>query len=200
MKAFPELCEKLAALPYGTGDAFVDRDAIDLARTVAGRLFSVALYRYAATQGDWLVGRADAAAVKAAGERCTAILTALRDILALHDDYSMNASLDKLRSIHPINPYFAQALKGNAENGYCRTYIYELFNDYYLPQLALYTKWVDERVAGGDVKSPMKPAKPLPMKEIVDAFYAKPLAEMARPAAHARQAFAEAIKEITAER
>ena len=197
MKALPDLCSKLAGLPYGTGDAFVDRDAIDLARTVAGRVFSVALYRYAAAQGDWLAGQADAAAVKAAGERCTAILTALRDILSLHDDYSMNVSMAKLQATHPVNPCFEQALKGNAENGYCRTYIYELFNDYYLPQLAFYTGWVDARLASGDTKTIMKPAKALPMQAVVDGFYAKPLAEMAPSAAHTRQAFAAAIRELT---
>ncbi len=182
MKTVSSLCRALAELPFGTGDAFVDRDAIDLARTVAGRVFSYALYRYAITQNDWLRGKADAAAVTAAGGRCAAILTALRDILALHDDYSMNVSMSKLQAIHPVNPCFEQALKGNAENGYCRSYIYELCNDYYLPQLALYTCWVEERVASGDTKSPMKPAKALPMKSSVNAFYAKPLAEMAAPA------------------
>ena len=133
MKTVPPLCRTLAELPFGTGDAFVDRDVIDLARTVAGRVFSYALYRFTAAQDDWLRGKTDAAAVKAAGERCTSILTALRDILALHDDYSMNASMAKLQAVHAVNPCFEQALKGNAENGYCRTYIYELFNDYYLP-------------------------------------------------------------------
>ena len=198
VKAFPALCTKLAALPYGTGDAFVDRDAIDLARTAAGRAFSVALYRYAAAQGDWLAGRADAAAVNAAGGRCTAVLTALRDILALHDDYSMNASMAKLQAVHPVNPCFEQALKGNAENGYCRTYIYELFDDYYLPQWALYTKWVESRVTGGDAKSPMKPAAPLPMKEVVDAFYAKPLAEMAGPhAPRTRDAYRSVVERLS---
>jgi hypothetical protein len=194
-----ELCSKLAALPFGTGDAFVDRDAVDLARTVAGRLFSVALYRYASAQDDWLSGRCDAAAVQAAGGRCMAILTALRDILALHDDYSMNASMAKLQAVHPVNSCFEQALKGNAENGYCRTYIYELFNDYYLPQLALYTKWVDERITSGDTQSPMKPAKPLPMKEVVDAFYAKPLAEMAPHAARTREAYRTTLLRLAAD-
>ena len=179
MKAVPALCRTLAELPYATGNAPADRDAIDLARTVAGRTFSYALYRYVIAQGEWAQGKADAEAVKAAGGRCTAILTALRDILALHDDYSMNVSLARLQAIHPINPCFEQALKGNAENGYCRTYIYELCNECYLPQLALYTKWADDRVAGGDRKSPMKPAPPLPMGAVTDAFYAKPLADMA---------------------
>jgi hypothetical protein len=186
MSALPDLFSKLAGLPYGTGDAFVDRDAIDLARTVAGRVFSYALYRYAVAQGDWLRGKVDAADVKAAGERCASILKALRDILALHDDYSMNVSLSKLQTIQPVNPCFEQALKGNAENGYCRTYIYELFNDYYLPQLALYTRWVDERVASGEAKGPLRPAKPLPMQAVVDGFYAKPLAEMAPRVSHTR--------------
>ena len=196
MKGVSALCRTLAGLPYGTGDAFVDRDAIDLARTVAGRTFSYALYRYAAAQGGWLQGKADAAAFTAAGERCMSILTALRDILALHDDYSMSASLSKLQAVCPVHPCFEQALKGNAENGYCRSYIYELFNDYYLPQLALYTRWAAERVAGGDVKSPMKPAKPLPMQTVVDGFYAKPLVEMAPPATRTRAAYREILKRL----
>ena len=198
MKDCTALCVKLSALPYGTGNAFVDRDAIDLARTVAGRVFSFALYRYVIAQNDWHQGKADATDVKAAGARCTSILTALRDILALHDDYSMNVSMAKLQAIRPVNPCFEQALKGNAENGYCRTYIYELFNDYYLPQLALYTGWVGERVAGGDTKSPMKPAKPLPMQAIVDAFYAKPLAEMGSQAhpPRTREVYREVLKRL----
>ena len=193
----PGLCRALAELPYGTGNAFVDRDAIDLARTVAGRIFSYGINRYVIAQSDWQQGKADAAAVKAAGARCTAALNALRDILALHEDFSLNRSLAKLQAIHPVNPCFEQALKGNAENGYCRTYIFELFNDYYLPQLALYTHWVDERVAGGEVKSPMKPAKPLPMQAMVDGFYAKPLVEMAPHAPHTREAYRAALTELT---
>jgi hypothetical protein len=198
VKEVPGLCRVLSELPYGTGNAFVDRDAIDLARTVAGRTFSYALYRYALAQGEWAQGKADAGAVAAAGERCTAVLTALRDILALHEDYSMNASMAKLAAIHPVNPAFEQTLKGNAENGYCRTYIYELFDSYYLPQLALYTGWVGERVAGGDTKSPMKPVKPLPMQAVVEAFYAKPLAEMGSQlqAPRTREAYRAVLKPL----
>ncbi len=181
MKGLPALCRGLADLPYGTGNTFVDRDAIDLARTVAGRAFSYALYRYVIAQGAWLQGKADAAVVKAAGQRCTTILTSLRSILALHEDYSMNASMAKLSATHSVNPCFEQTLKGNAENSYCRTYIFELFDHYYLPQWALYRRWVDERVVGGDTRSLMKPAQPLPMQKIRDGFYATPLAEMAPP-------------------
>lgn len=197
IKGVPDLLAKLQALPVFGGDARVDRDAVDLARTTAGRLFSLVFKRYVVTQGDWLQGKADAATVKAAGAQCVTVLTALRDLLALHDDFSMNASMDKLQAIHPVNPCFEQALKGNAENGYCRSYIYELFNDYYLKQLALYVAWVDERVAGGDTASPMKPAKPLPMQAVTDAFYAKPLREMAPPTcADRRAAFRAALEKL----
>ena len=181
MNEVPGLCRMLAELPYGTGNEFLDRDAIDLGRTVAGRMLSFALYRYVITQGLWARGEEDAATVVAAGKRCTSILTALRDLLALHKDYSMNVSLARLAATHPVNPCFEQTLKGNAENGYCRTYVYELFGHYYLPQLALYTQWVDDRVASGDTQSPLKPAPALPMQRITDAFYTKPLAEMAPP-------------------
>ena len=44
----------------------------------------------------------------------------------------------------------------------------------------------------------MKPAKPLPMKEVVDAFYAKPLAEMAGSAAKTRSAFSDVVRDLAA--
>jgi len=182
------LCDALARLPFGQGSPFVDRDAVDLARTIAGRIFSYSLYQYVIAQEAWRRGENDVPAVTEAGRCCTGLLTVLRDILALHEDYSMNASMRKLAAVHPINPCFEQTLKGNAENSYCRTYIYELFDPYYLPQLALYRGWVEERVAGGDTQRPMKPAQPLPMEPITDAFYAMPLAEMAPPVADDRAA------------
>jgi hypothetical protein len=88
-------------------------------------------------------------------------------------------------------------LKGNAENGYCRTYIYELFDDYYLPQLALYTRWVSQRVASGDTASPLKPAQELPMQQITEAFYAKPLAQMApQEGKDPRAAYGKALEKL----
>ena len=153
IKGVPDLLAKLQALPVFGGDARVDRDAVIWRVPRLGGT-SLVFKRYVVTQGDWLQGKADAATVKAAGAQCVTVLTALRDLLALHDDFSMNASMDKLQAIHPVNPCFEQALKGNAENGYCRSYIYELFNDYYLKQLALYVAWVDERVAGSGQSKP----------------------------------------------
>ncbi len=188
MKELPALCQLLAVVPYNAGNVFVDRDVIDLARTVAGRLFSYALYRYIIAQNDWIEGKSDAQLVKKAGDRCLSVLNALRDILALHEDYSMNASMAGLAAVHPVTPCFEQTLKGNAENNYCRTYIFELFNDYYVPQLALYTQWVDARIADKDRQRPMKPSEALPFQKITEMFYSRALAEMAPPLMEDRRA------------
>lgn len=191
----PVLLRTLSEVPFDKGDTFVDRDAIDLARTVAGRLFSYTLYRYVIAQGEWMQDKSRAETVKNAGDRCLTVLALLRDLLALHEDFSMNASLDKLAAIHAVNPCFEQTLKGNGENSYCRTYIYELFDHYYLPQWNLYTQWVTTRMAGKDRQSPMQPNPPLSIQRIVDDFYAKPLAEMAPPETTDREAAYRSILE-----
>ena len=184
----PVLCQALANVPFGEGNAFVDRDTVDLARTVAGRVFTYALHLHVIAQGQWMRGEANAETVKETGDQYMALLALLRDILALHDDFSMHASLEKLAAVHAVNPSFEQTLKGNGENSYCRTFIYELFDHYYLPQWALYQQWVEERLASGDIKRPMKPSSPLPIQQIVDHFYETPLAEMAPPATVDRSA------------
>ena len=174
----PGLWKALAELPYGKGDAMVDRDTIDLVRTAAGRLFTVALFRYAIKQSEWLEGKASVADVRKTETQARGILTGLRDALALHDDYSMNVSMARLKTVAPVNPAFEQALKGNSENGYCRSYISEFCDYYYLPQFEQYAREINKLL-----DAPQKPVK-IPAKgtmdtaPIVNAFYAKPLAEM----------------------
>ena len=87
-----DVLDALAAMPYGRGDSFVDRDAIDLARTVVSRLFTVRYYRYLIAQRAWERGDVTAAEVRRAGSEARMLLAALRDVLALHDDYSMLSS------------------------------------------------------------------------------------------------------------
>ena len=56
------------------------------------------------------------------------------DLLETHPDFSMNATLDRLREVGPLNPHAEMTLKGNAENSYCRSYIYELYRAIYIPE------------------------------------------------------------------
>lgn len=177
MEKTPELLRMLSGLPYGKGNKFIDRDVIDLARTVVGRAFTVELYNYAVAQSDFRVGKCKLSAVKKAEKRVKAILYALRDILSLHDDYSMNASMRQIESEgQPINPAFEQALKGNSENDYCRTYISEYFDYYYIPQFEHYAREINRQLPGKDNTFP--DITKMDMQYIVDEFYEKPLKEM----------------------
>ena len=163
----------LAEVPYGKGNAFVDRDVIDLARTLGGRLLSAEIYRYLLAQRDFQDGKCSRSDVRKAGERGLKAMTYLRDILSLHDDYSLNATWKQTESVYsPLNPAFEQALKGNAENTYCRTYISELFDYYFLPEYRRYMENVNRKMAGKEMIGDSA------MQDLVDAFYDKPLREM----------------------
>ncbi|WP_102407175.1 alpha-N-acetylglucosaminidase TIM-barrel domain-containing protein [Parabacteroides bouchesdurhonensis] len=175
----PGILRTLAGLPYGYGNKFIDRDAIDLARTITGRQFTAELHRYAIAQADYRAGKCKINNVRVAEKRARAVLYALRDILALHDDYSMNASLKQIESVkQPINPAFEQALKGNSENDYCRSYISEYFDYYYLPQFEHYTKEINKALAKSKQPETFPDVSKMDMQYIVDAFYNKPLKEM----------------------
>ena len=174
----PEMMAALAAVPYGAGNAFVDRDAIDLARTLMGRLYTVAWYRYLLAQQAWEQGDVPAAEVRRRGSEARMLLTALRDVLNLHDDYSMQASLRQIEAVRaPINPAFEQALKGNAENSYCRSYISELFDYYYLPEFDHYRREIERELRSSSRRLTYDAGR-MEMQPIVDAFYEKPLDEM----------------------
>ena len=162
----------MATLPYGKGNHFVDRDVIDLARAVAGRLLSVEIYQYMLAQRDWKDGKTSIAKVREAGQRSLKMYYYLRDILSLHDDYSLLKTYRQTESVYsPLNPFFEQTLKGNAQNEYCRTYISELFDYYFIPIYERYVSLVDTRLNGKELQN-------LSINDIVEAFYAKPLQEM----------------------
>jgi hypothetical protein len=56
------------------------------------------------------------------------------EILALHTDYSLCESLDRLRREAPVpNPDFASVLLDNASCPYCRSHQYEIAAGCYLP-------------------------------------------------------------------
>lgn len=161
----------LSSVPFGTGDLFVDRDAVDLVRTVAGRLYAAEMYRYMIVQKDWENGKCRATDVRKAGERAGRMLALISQTLSLSDDYSLNVTMKHDRAVHEVNPVFEQTLKGNCENGYCRTYVSELFDYYFIPEFVRYQSYVNAGLKG-------KPVSGQSYSDIVDAFYDKPLAEM----------------------
>ncbi|MDR0335926.1 MAG: hypothetical protein LBI18_02440 [Planctomycetaceae bacterium] len=73
-----------------------------------------------------------------------------RDLLSLHEDYSMNATLERLKTINEVNPCFEKTLIANGANGYCYSYIYEFFDGFYIPVLRSYSKTLDEFLNAGE--------------------------------------------------
>ena len=65
------------------------------------------------------------------------LMGALRDILGSHADFSLRESLRHMQAVAPTNPNFEITLKNNAENTYCRSYIYENTAYLYVPEMEI---------------------------------------------------------------
>ena len=159
LRAVPNVLRRLAAVEW-TGE-FVRRDTIDLARTVADRLLLA------------LMGRPRANAAKIAR-----LMSAFADLLALHTDYSLAESYDRLAAVEPIAyPGFATTLLENAVNGYCASHHYEAFRHLYAPwwrELAESGRWPDSaraaafRAKGLDAMRPDLPRTPENYRRVMD--------------------------------
>lgn len=124
LKRLPEISAK---------DNMTERDLYDIARTVVGRYLNVAI-----RQAEWLyaVGKS-ADQLEKAMSVAEGLMNCLVQILGTHEDYSLLASLRRLQSVAETNPNFEKTLKNNAENSYCRSYIYENAAYLYLPEMKL---------------------------------------------------------------
>lgn len=111
-------------------DERVRRDVWDIRRTLLGRRISLTILQI---RRAYLAGEA----FDALCESCLEQTEALQRLLAAHSDYSLRASLERLKTVAPVNPLFERTLKENANNMYCRSYIAELAADVYLPEQRL---------------------------------------------------------------
>ena len=184
----PEVLTGLAQLAAQQGDnPLWRRDALDMARTMANRALVAAFLRAALEMESWRAGQADGAAVRQRAKLTRRLMDTLADVLALSDEFSMHASLQRLARASPlnqiaptINPHSQRTLKSNAENSYCRSQHYELVRHVYRPELDAFWEWVLGKIESGD-KSPWKrPAEfSSRARQIADKFYETSLAEMA---------------------
>ncbi|MBO4345759.1 MAG: hypothetical protein J5833_08380, partial [Victivallales bacterium] len=161
---------------------FVVRDVIDIARMVASRAADCACAMYKLSMEEWRNGRAEASGPAALADKVRELLAIMLDILASSDEFSLNASLKALQSKHETNPNFEFTLKGNAENGYCRSQMVELVSDIYIPEFNAYANCFAKRIAAND----RTPFDNLEQEirdihaSVSDNFYKKPLADMKR--------------------
>lgn len=151
-------------------DNMVLRDIYDIARTVLGRYvdFAIRLAETAFLRKDsYMYAVMDAA---------EALMKSLRDLMASHTDYSLLDSLHHMQNTAPTNPNFEITLKNNAENGYCRAYIYENAAYLYVPEM---------EILFSEVKKAFEASTALDrdcvMRKVQDnreRFYRTPLADM----------------------
>ena len=140
----PGVYAELADIAENTNDQMLLRDIVDLART---HLMSDTLRVFSELMTavwKWRLENAE----KPSADRFVKFVTAMRDLLATHEDYSMNVSLESLKAIHELNPYSEMTLKGNSENSYCRSYTVELCEAIYIPEAEFYRVWLAKAKRG----------------------------------------------------
>ena len=164
------LLEKLSALPLS--DELTRRDFYDIARTIISRYINIAIshveYLYAVDAPIERIER-----MMQGAEELLALFT---ELLASHEDYSMYASLLRLRSIEETNPNFEETLKENASCSYCRSHIYETAAYLYRPELSLMFSEVKKAIAESRLfeKECIKEG----LESIRKRYFETPLAEM----------------------
>ena len=186
--AAPKLLRDFARLRLDKAHEFVRRDVFDLLRAVGSRTLGWLFARLMLALRD----RDDAAAEA----RFAEVLEAEKifaGILAADPESSLFVSLRELEAKHRTNPDFEFTLKGNAENGYCRSFITELFTGIYIPELeACRDIWRTARKRGAEAQFTGAPQ----LAAVADDFYATPLAKFSPDGAAAFESLPANLKKL----
>lgn len=110
-------------------DEFVLRDLIDLVRSALMCLITRELCLLTMKITSRTPEKPD-------GTLLSRLITAMGDLLAVSPEFSLNATLERAGQTGRLNSHAELTLKGNAENDYCRSYIYELYRAVYEPEAA----------------------------------------------------------------
>ena len=176
LAAVPCVMRSLAALDWRKTQ-FTERDAIDLARTAGDRMVGAARDDLMRAYHLWWRSGGTASEVLRKARAYAEMGALMADILALHTDYSLAESFDRLNAIEPVrNPNFPKVLIENATCGYCASHQYEAAEYWYKPSIREFADMIAGKVTSGD-RSPI--VVDGNFKEYRDArMYARPLAEM----------------------
>lgn len=124
-----------------SADELLRRDLFDMARTVVGRYVNFGIMHCERVYGEIISGQDEGGSglteMDHMMRETVGLLESLADLLSLHDDYSMYASLKRLESVTDTNPNFEMTLKRNGENFYCRSYIFENVRYLYVPEMKI---------------------------------------------------------------
>ena len=139
-------------------DPFVRRDSIDLARMVLDRMIALEVWEFGRDLGKWRKDTTTSVqqqdALLARINRIAALSDAMADLLALHTDYSLWESYQRLDAVEKIrNPLFEKTLFENASCSYCRSHQYELARHWYAPHAKAVAANLAKAVAAGNRKA-----------------------------------------------
>ena len=159
-KPVSEACGAFAALaqiPWH--DPFVQRDSVDIARMVLDRLIALRAVEFNSELAVWRKGTEGGAPVDgkkllARVENLASLCDAFADLLALHADYSLWESYQRLDAVEKIrNPDFSKTLFENASCTYCRSHQYELARHWYAPHARAVAERLANAIAAKDRKA-----------------------------------------------
>lgn len=181
----PGIFRDLSAIDWKRS-LFTERDAIDLARTTGDRMVSFARDDLMRTYHAWKNDAALASDVLRKARAYAKMGSLMADVLALHTDYSLAESFDRMNAIEPVsNPNFPRVLVENAICNYCASHQYEAAEYWYKPAICEFADLVSCKVSDGDY-SPIRFTHDRDFYRDMH-MYAKPLAAM-RPSQPRTQA------------
>ena len=164
LRRVAELCD--------SDDRFISRDLMDIARTALGRYMNFMLARLIICVDE---DNARACAIRAEFDK---LMYLMGELLACHDDYSLNASFKRLAEEAEVTEGFETTLKRNASARYCRSYVAEHVRYLYPKECRAILDWVctpkDSRPETDLVSL---------CAELTDEFINTPLEKMNAPAA-----------------
>ncbi len=145
-------------------NAFVLRDALDMARTVLGRLLNhLVIIGYKNRDNAEKLAEAKAFYLE--------LLEIMAELVTLNDDRSMLKTLEGLKSVAPVNPDFEITLKRNISTPYCSQPAIELMG-IFKAEAEIVFDWMQHGTA--DNRSELLGKR----KELLQEFFNTPLEEL----------------------
>ena len=191
------LLRRFAEFDITKENTFIQRDIFDLIRTVGSRGLCFLFDCLVVAIQNWQTGKDNAGEVENCFNELRTGYVLFADILAGWDEFSLYASLCDLQQKHSTNPNFEYTLKGNSENGYCRSYITELFTQVYIPELDVSREiWREANQSGKRLWDEDKNWRDPRFAAVQDRFYETPLKDIAPNAAVAIKELPDNLKKL----
>ena len=181
-------------------DDFIKRDTIDIARMALDRIISLRRADLTADVAAWRKGGragsplpADKGGLVARAKNVAALCDKMADLLALHTDYSLWESYQRLDAVENIqNPGFSKTLFENASCPYCRSHQYELARHWYAPHAHAAAALLAKAVASGKRNADMK----LDAEKERLALKARPLESLKPTLPRTEENFRKVLREV----